>query len=62
MGLSATAHEHQHERGICHVMLMIRVKMNYRYIMYFSGYALYMLWLLEGHLFMLRCAHTFLQM
>lgn len=37
--MKATAHEHEHGWGICHVMLMILVQMNYRHIVCFSVYA-----------------------
>lgn len=37
----------EHERGIRHVAFMIRVTMNNRCIMYFSVYALNIVWLLE---------------
>lgn len=33
---SAWTHACEHGQGICHVMIMIRVQMNNRYIMYFS--------------------------
>lgn len=34
-----SAWTHENEQGICHAMPMIQVKMNNRYIMYFSVYA-----------------------
>lgn len=58
----STTHACERDQGICHVTFVIGVQMSNRYIMYFSVHALNIVWLLEEHLFLLRCAHTFLKM